>query len=120
MTLRVIAAAALILALGAPPSAQTVEKLDFATIAQIRDEGLNRSQVMDHIWWLSDVYGPRLTGGPEILEASDWAIEKFNDWGLANVHREPFAFGRGWSVVRFSAHMIEPRVQPLIGFPGSW
>ena len=120
MPLRFTAAAALILAVVAPPSAHTVEKLDFATIAQIRDEGLNRSQVMDHIWWLSDVYGPRLTGGPEILQASDWAIKKFNEWGLVNAHREAFAFGRGWSVVRFSAHMIEPQVQPLIGFPGSW
>jgi carboxypeptidase Q len=120
MPLRFIGAAALILAVVAPPSAQTVEKLDFATIAQIRDEGLNRSQVMDHIWWLSDVYGPRLTGGPQILQASDWATKKFNEWGLANVHRETFTFGRGWSVMRFSAHMIEPQVQPLIGFPGSW
>jgi carboxypeptidase Q len=104
----------------AVPRAQTTEKLDYATIAQIRDEGLNRSQVMDHIWWLSDVYGPRLTGGPEILQASDWALKKFAEWGLANPHRETFTFGRGWSLVRFSAHMIEPQVQPLIGFPGSW
>ena len=53
------------------------EKLDYAAIALIRDEGLNRSQVMDHISWLSDVYGPRLTGGPGIMQASDWAIRKF-------------------------------------------
>ena len=96
------------------------EPLDYATIAQIRDEGLNRSQVMDHISWLSDVYGPRLTGSPAILQASDWAIRKFNEWGLVNAHRETWPFGKGWSLVRFSAHMIEPQVQPLIGFPGSW
>ena len=41
---------------------------------------MNRSQVMDHLSWLTDVYGPRLTGGPQILQASDWAIRKFNDW----------------------------------------
>jgi carboxypeptidase Q len=97
-----------------------VESLDLATIALIRDEGLNRSQVMDHIGWLSDVYGPRLTGGPAILQASDWAIRKFNEWGLTNAHRETWPFGKGWSLVRFSAHMIEPQIQPLIGFPGSW
>jgi len=96
------------------------EPLDYATIAQIRDEGLNRSQVMDHISWLSDVYGPRLTGSPAILQASDWAIRKFNEWGLVNAHRETWPFGKGWSLVRFSAHLIEPQVQPLIGFPGSW
>lgn len=111
-----IAAAALV----AVPRAQTTEKLDYAVIGQIRDEGLNRSQVMDHIAWLSDVYGPRLTGGPQILQASEWAIKKFTDWGLVNAHRETFQFGRGWSLVRFHAHLIEPQVQPLIGFPGSW
>ncbi len=101
----------------AQPPAETP---DYATLAQIRDEGLNRSQVMDHISWLSDVYGPRLTGSPAILQASDWAIRKFNEWGLVNAHRETWPFGKGWSLVRFSAQMIEPQVQPLIGFPGSW
>jgi hypothetical protein len=97
-----------------------VEPLDHATIARIRDEGLNRSQVMDHIGWLSDVYGPRLTGGPAIMQASNWTIAKFNEWGLANAHRETWPFGKGWSLLRFSAHMIEPQIQPLIGYPGSW
>ena len=40
------------------------DKLDLATIGRIRDEGFNRSQVMDHIFWLADVHGPRLTGSP--------------------------------------------------------
>ena len=97
-----------------------VEPLDHATIARIRDEGLNRSQVMDHIGWLSDVYGPRLTGGPAIMQASKWTIAKFNEWGLANAHRETWPFGKGWSLLRFTAHMIEPQIQPLIGYPGSW
>ena len=35
------------------------DKLDYAMLGRIRDEGLNRSQVMDHVSWLSDVYGPR-------------------------------------------------------------
>jgi carboxypeptidase Q len=96
------------------------EQLDLATIARIRDEGLNRSQVMDHISWLSDVFGPRLTGGPGIMQASEWALEKFSEWGLENPHRETFTFGKGWSLVRFSAHLVEPQVEPLIGFPGSW
>jgi hypothetical protein len=118
--MRILPAAILGLSIAAIPSAQSVEKLDYAAIAQIRDEGLSRSQVMDHIGWLADVYGPRLTGGPAILQASDWALKKFQEWGLANPHRESFQFGRGWSLVRFQAHMIEPQVQPLIGFPGSW
>jgi hypothetical protein len=119
---RVVPALMLIGSLGVSALVAQVpaERLDYATLALIRDEGLNRSQVMDHIGWLSDVYGPRLTGSPAILQASDWAIRTFNRWGLVNAHRETWPFGKGWSLVRFSAHMIEPQIQPLIGFPGSW
>ena len=120
MRFNIPAAILLTAAAVALPVAQQQTELDYATIAQIRDEGLNRSQVMDHISWLSDVYGPRLTGGPGIMQASDWAMKKLTGWGLVNAHRETWAFGKGWSLVRFSAHMIEPQVQPLIGFPGSW
>lgn len=96
------------------------EQLDYAMIAKIREEGLNRSQVMDHVSWLSDVYGPRLTGSPAIKQASDWTQKKFKEWGLANIHEEQFPFGKGWSLVRFHAHMTEPQVSPLIGYPKSW
>src|SRR4051812_22935542 len=96
------------------------EKLDYAMLGRIRDEGLNRSQVMDHVSWLSDVYGPRLTGSPGIQQASEWAMKTFRSWGLVNVHQERWAFGKGWSLVRFSAHLVEPQIQPLIGFPQEW
>ncbi len=118
--MRLLPVTALVVCLVALPAAQSAEKIDLAAIAQIRDEGLNRSQVMDHISWIADVYGPRLTGGPGIMEASDWALKKFGEWGLANPHREHFTFGRGWSLERFHATMIEPQVEPLIGSPGAW
>src|SRR5262245_12562188 len=92
------------------------EKLDYAMIARIKEEGLNRSQVMDHISWLSDVYGPRLTGSPAIKQASDWTQRRFREWGLVNIHEEGWLFGKGWSLERFSANMIEPQVSPLIGY----
>ena len=75
---------------------------------------------MDHAWWLSDVYGPRLTGSPAIKQAGDWAMKRLSEWGLANAHQETWKFGKGWSLQRFSAHMIEPQIQPLIGFPKAW
>src|SRR5436853_6473407 len=87
------------------------EKLDYAMLGRIRDEGLSRSQVMEHISWLSDVYGPRLTGSPAIQRASEWAMKTFNEWGLANVHQEHWPFGKGWSLVRFSAHLVAPQIQ---------
>jgi carboxypeptidase Q len=101
-------------------SAQAKDTTDYAALARIRDEGLNRSQVMDHIGWLTDVYGPRLTGSPAIQQAADWAMKRMTEWGLVNVHQERWPFGKGWSLVHFDAHLIEPQVQPIIGYPGSW
>ena len=96
------------------------DKLDYAMLGSIRDEGLNRSQVMDHVSWLSDVYGPRLTGSPGIQQAGEWTMKKFREWGLSNVHQERWVFGKGWSLVRFTAHLVEPQIQPLVGFPQEW
>ncbi|MGH9141640.1 MAG: M20/M25/M40 family metallo-hydrolase [Vicinamibacterales bacterium] len=94
--------------------------LDYAMFEKIRDEGMTRSQVLDHVSWLSDVYGPRLQGSPAMRQAGEWVEKKLGSWGLGNIHQEKWPFGKGWALVRFSAHMTEPQVQPLIGVPRSW
>jgi len=100
--------------------AQAPEPVDSAAIAKIRDEGLTRSQVMETMFWLTDRYGPRLTGSREFEEAGDWAVKQLQSWGVSNVRKERFTFGRGWSLVKFHATMVEPRVMPIIGLPKSW
>jgi hypothetical protein len=94
--------------------------LDRATIARIKDEAIARSQAMDHVGWLSDVYGPRVTGTPNFTRASEWVMKRLTEWGLANVHQERFAFGQGWRVERFSAHLVSPEPQPIIGYPRTY
>ena len=96
------------------------DELDYQMLTRIRDEGLGNSQVMDHASWLTDVYGPRLTGSPAIAQAADWIAKRFEKWGLSRIHRETFPFGDGWSLVRFSAHLVEPQIQTLIGSPRTW
>ncbi|HNV77094.1 MAG TPA: M20/M25/M40 family metallo-hydrolase [Gemmatimonadaceae bacterium] len=112
--------AAFLLAAVSPLAAQQPERLDYQMLGRIRDEGMQRSQVMDIVSWLADVKGPRLTGSPGFKAAGDWTIETLKKWGMSNVHYEPWSFGRGWSLERFSAHMIEPTIQPLIGYPKAW
>lgn len=96
------------------------EPVDLGMISAIRDEGLSHSQVMDTVSWLPDVYGPRLTGTPALRQAADWAQKRMGEWRLANIHKENFRFGKGWSLVRFSAHLVEPLISPLIDYPKSW
>ncbi|MEZ5316073.1 MAG: M20/M25/M40 family metallo-hydrolase [Vicinamibacterales bacterium] len=101
-------------------AAQSAERVDTAAIAKIRDEGLNRSQVMDTMFWLTDRYGPRLTGSKEFEEAGDWAVERLKSYGVQNVRKERFEFGNGWSLQKFHATMVEPRVMPIIGAVKAW
>lgn len=108
------------LTLPASVPAQATGKVDIATLERIREEGMQRSQAMETIGWLTDVYGPRLTGGPEIREAGDFVKKRMATWGLSNIHEESWPFGKGWSLERFSASMTEPRVMPIIGMPKAW
>ena len=101
-------------------SAQGAPPLDPATLARIRDEATTRSQAHDHVWWLSEVYGPRVTGTPAFAQASDWAMQQFTAWGLANVHQERWRFGQGWSIQKFSAVMTAPQAAVLIGAPRNY
>jgi hypothetical protein len=94
--------------------------LDAAVIARLREEATLRSQVYEHVWWLSEVFGPRVTGTPAFAQASEWAMQKFRDWGLANVHQERWAFGQGWTINRFAATMLEPQPAVLVGAPRNY
>jgi carboxypeptidase Q len=90
-------------------------------VDRIKDEGLNRSQVMQTLSYLSDVIGPRLTGSPQMLRANNWTRDKLNEWGLKNGRLEPWGpFGRGWTLQRFSLQVVEPQNIPLIAFPKAW
>ncbi|HKB12375.1 MAG TPA: M20/M25/M40 family metallo-hydrolase [Vicinamibacterales bacterium] len=108
--------------LSLPLAAQwpAAEKLDLDAVYRLKDEGLQRSKVMEIESYLTDVYGPRLTGSPNIKEAAEWAQKTMEDWGLTNVHLETWPFGRGWQNQMFVANAMTPRAYPLIAYPKAW
>src|SRR5438270_5571028 len=76
---------------------------------KIRAEETDHSQIMHTMHFLTDVYGPRLTGSPNHKAAADWAIKQMTDWGLVNAHLEPWDFGHpGWMNERASGYIVEP------------
>ena len=96
------------------------EPVDKATLARIRDEGLNRSQVAATFNQLTNVIGPRLTGSPAFKQAADWAESRLKAYGLKSVHQESWPFGRGWTLKHFVFEMTAPRYMPLVGYPEAW
>ncbi|WP_421728922.1 M20/M25/M40 family metallo-hydrolase [Brevundimonas sp.] len=115
---RLFAAVSVVALLAAGPlSAQPVDR---AAVNGIVDQGLNHSEVMQTAAYLTDRIGGRMTNSPQMRQAEQWTQERFRSWGLSNVHAEGFEFGRGWSAVRSSARMTEPRVMDLRAIPIAW
>ncbi|MEO8678079.1 MAG: M20/M25/M40 family metallo-hydrolase [Vicinamibacterales bacterium] len=103
-------------------SAQSGDSVDLGAIQRIKEEGFDRSKVMDTAWWLTDRYGPRLTNSPQMRAAADWTVKKLNEWGLANVRQEPWGteFGRGWSNERTVLLVVKPEPWPVIAYAKAW
>ncbi len=114
-------AAVLILCLTVGAQIAPVEKVDLEMMKKIREEGLERSQVMDTLSWLTDVVGQRLTGSPGMKAANEWTKDRLTKYGLVNAKVEPWGtFGRGWSFDKVSIHVTEPTSFPVIGYPKAW
>ncbi len=97
------------------------ERIDRNALARIRDEGMNRSKVMETSSWLTDVYGPRLTNSPTAKQAGDWAINAMRSWGITSPRYEAWdGFGRGWTLERFHMQVLSPVPWPVIGYPQAW
>src|SRR5215813_11898484 len=104
-----------------PPAQQSPARDPNDPIERIKDEGMNRSQVMQTLSYLSDVIGPRLTASPNAKRANEWTRDQLTKWGLQNAHLEAWGpFGRGWTLKRFSAQVVEPQDIPLIAYPKAW
>ena len=99
---------------------QAEEPVDYEMINKIIDEGFNRSQVMETLYHLTDVIGPRLTNSPGMREAADWTRSEFETYGLKNAKLEYFPFGRGWSYDAITVHMTSPRRKQLSAMPIAW
>ncbi len=110
-----------VLALAPVSGRASAERVDDAMIAAIKLEGFQNSQVMDTLSWLSDVYGPRLTGSDNLRRAAEWARDRMKSWGLAHTALEPYGTSvRGWTLERFALDMIEPQYMRIYGYPMAW
>jgi hypothetical protein len=102
------------------PAAPT-ERIDAEAYWKIRREGTERSQAMQTLHFLTDVYGPRLTGSPNFKAAADWTAKQMNAWGFKNVRLEPWDFGHpGWLNERLSAHIVSPVKDSLVCEALAW
>ncbi len=90
--------------------AQSVEDM----VNSIVEEASENSQLKPLAHELMDVVGPRLVGTPQMKNAHDWAVEKFNNWGI-EAENEQYGEWRGWERGITHIDLIHPRVVSLEG-----
>jgi hypothetical protein len=97
------------------------ERIDEQTIARIKAEGFQNSQIMNTLSYVTDVFGGRLTNSPNLKNAQNWTRDWMIARGLQNVQLESWGnWGKGWSVDKFSIEMLEPTYDRLNAYPLAW
>ena len=99
----------------APLAAQSSD----ATIQRIWRLGMDSSHVQSLAQTLLDSVGPRLTGGPGLLSASDWVMGQYKSWGI-DAKRDNYGTWRGWKRGTSHIDLMQPRVRSLEGTMLSW
>lgn len=77
--------------------------------AKIRKEGMENSKIMNTMHYFTDLYGPRLTGSPNHVNAAKWGAAEMRSWGFDNTFLEPWDFGHpGWVNERNTGMIVAP------------
>jgi len=101
-------------------SAADQEPVYWDVVQQIMVEGFENSHIMEDVSYMTDVYGPRLAKSRGHVKAVEWAKEKFEEYGLENVHIDTYELGIGWELEYTSVHMMSPQYMPIIAYPQPW
>lgn len=81
-----------------PLSLMAEDKVDLFTMHRIRAEERDHSKVMDTLFYLTDVNGPRLTNSPNYFAAADWVVNRLKEYGIAAKEEKWGPFGRSWQL----------------------
>lgn len=99
--------------MGAP--AQNLEPI----VIKISEEVNINSDLENLAFELLDVVGPRLVGTPGMNKANDWAVSKFESWGIP-AKNQKFGEWKGWERGISHIDMVYPRVKTLSGTQLAW
>lgn len=88
-------------------------------VEKIVQEANHNSQLEQLAFELLDVVGPRLVGTPGMNKANDWALKKFQSWGI-DAYNQQFGEWRGWERGISHIDMTYPRLKTLHGRQLAW
>ena len=88
-------------------------------VESIIKEATENSQLKKLAHELTDGIGPRLVGTPQMKQAHDWAVNKYQSWGIS-AKNEKWGEWRGWERGVSHIDMVYPRVKSLEGMQLAW
>jgi len=112
-----LARSLVILAVSAPLLAQVTPE----QFAIIKKEGLENSQVMAHLDQLVNRIGPRLTGSDNLTAAGEWAVDKFQSFGIENARLEQWGeYAVGFNRGPWWGRMTKPLEMEFVCNTNAW
>jgi hypothetical protein len=96
----------------APFLCTTVQAQQDPVIQAIISEATSNSQLKRMSHELMDGIGPRLVGSSKMLQASDWAIAQYQQYGIP-ARRENYGTWRGWDRGITHVDMVSPWTKTL-------
>lgn len=98
---------------GAPtPAGAAISDQYNSAAGRLIDAALSDSTAYERVGIVTDQFGARFTGTPQLEAAIDWVIARMRDDGLENVHTEPVTVPR-WVRGDESLELVSPRRQKL-------
>jgi carboxypeptidase Q len=92
-------------------------EMDTRILEQVKaDQG----ELKANLQFLADRIGPRLTGSPQLGQASQWTMERFKETGLSNAHLEPWTIANGWTRGPATGRVISPTHHVLTLETAGW
>ena len=88
-------------------------------VDKIVKEANENSKLEELAHEMVDVVGPRLVGTPQMKNAHDWAVKKYDSWGISAENQE-YGTWRGWERGITHIDLVEPRVRTLSGRQLAW
>jgi hypothetical protein len=84
------------------------EKAKATLDRRILEDAKKGSEILKNLTYLSDQIGPRLTGSANLKKAGEWGAARMKEYGLVNVHLEPWTIPEGWQRGHAHARLIGP------------
>jgi carboxypeptidase Q len=99
------------------PKPDPIAEMDTKILEQVKAD---KSELKSDLQYLADRIGPRLTGSPQVDQASHWTMERFKVAGLANAHLESWTIANNWTRGQATGQVIAPAHHTLTLETAGW